>query len=75
MHDRSATGARLVLARDMSLPPRFVLYDDETGETSMAMIAWRRGATLGVRYCAQKPRPLKAGLRLALSGRYFAVPD
>jgi hypothetical protein len=75
VHDRSASGARIVLTRETGLPNRFFLYDDETNEILVATVAWRRGLTLGVRFSAPKAPPLKPSLRFALLHRYYAVTD
>ena len=73
--DRSSDGLRLALARDIGLPPRLAVHIDETGEVRDARIAWRRGATIGVRlHEAAAPDALKASDRYALARRYYAVP-
>ena len=46
--DRSRDGLRLVLARDVTLPPRLAVHIDETSEVREAKIIWRRGSTIGV---------------------------
>jgi hypothetical protein len=75
IYDRSATGLRLTLARDARLPPQFQVHDDETGVVETVAMVWRRGATLGVRFCGYGAATLKASERAALSGRYYAVRD
>jgi hypothetical protein len=74
IQDRSAAGLRLLLARNIGLPGRFGVHDDETGEVLTVSTAWRRGQTLGVRILLRGPTaPLKPSDRLALGGRYYAV--
>ena len=76
LHDVSASGLRLTLARNRPLPPRFLVYDDETGGLTLVTLVWRRGLSVGVR-CggAGSARPLTASQRYALQGRYYAIPD
>ena len=75
IHDRSATGLRLTLARDVGLPPRFQVHDDETGAIEGVATVWRRGPTLGVRFSGYGASTLKPSERVALRGRYYAVGD
>ena len=75
IYDRSATGLRLTLARDVGLPPQFQVHDDETGAVELAATVWRRGATLGVRFCGYGASTLRPSERAALRGRYYAVRD
>lgn len=76
IHDRSATGLRLTLARNMGLPPQFRLHDDETGKVDAVATVWRRGASLGVRYSPSAgPVSIKPSVQSALRGRYYAIPD
>jgi hypothetical protein len=73
IHDRSATGLRLTLTRDVGLPPQFQVHDDETGAVELVATVWRRGATLGARFCGYGASTLKPSERAALRGRYYAV--
>jgi hypothetical protein len=74
IQDRSAAGLRLLLARNVGLPGRFGVHDDETGEVLTVTAAWRRGQTLGVRVLQWGPAaPLKESERLALGGRYYGI--
>ena len=74
IQDRSAAGLRLLLARNVGLPGRFGVHDDETGEVLTVTTAWRRGQTLGVRVLQWgPPAPLKESERLALGGRYYGI--
>ena len=75
IYDRSATGLRLTLARDVGLPPRFQVHDDETGAVELVATVWRRGATLGARFCGYGASTLRPSERAALKGRYYAVRD
>ena len=75
IHDRSATGLRLTLAHDVGLPLQFQIHDDETGAVESVATVWRRGATLGVRFCGYGASTLKPTERAALRGRYYAVRD
>ncbi len=76
IHDRSASGLRLTLARNLGLPVHFRVHDDETGKVDAVVTVWRRGAALGVRYSrALGPVSIKPSAKSALRGRYYAVPD
>jgi hypothetical protein len=75
IHDRSATGLRLTLARDVGLPPQFQIHDDETGAIELVATVWRRGPTLGVRFSGYGASTLKPSERAALKGRFYAVRD
>ena len=76
IHDRSPGGLRLALARNIALPLKFCLYEDETGQTNWVVVVWRRGADAGVRFCAPGAPPmLKPSDRHALRERYYGVPD
>jgi len=74
--DRSADGLRLRLGGAVRLPRYFRVHDDESGKVDVVATAWRRGATLGVRFSrALGPVSLKPTERSALGGRFYAVPD
>jgi len=76
VRDQSAQGLCLTLMRNIGLPARCHLYDDETGAVDVVTTIWRRGAMLGVRYCPlAAPVAVKPSDRWALRGRYYAVPD
>jgi hypothetical protein len=76
VHDRSASGLRLLLARNVGLPARFGVHDDETGEIFSATAVWRRGPLVGARILPLAAAPaLKSSERMALRNRYYAVPD
>ena len=76
VRDQSAQGLCLKLMKNVGLPARCVLYDDETGALNVVTTIWRRGSLLGVRYCpTSAPVSIKPSDRAALRGRYYAVPD
>ena len=76
VRDRSGQGLCLMLAKNIGLPIRYRLYDDETGSLHAITTIWRRSAVLGVRYCSTlKPVAIKESDRSALRGRYYAVLD
>ncbi|HLW91672.1 MAG TPA: hypothetical protein VKS78_10265 [Roseiarcus sp.] len=76
VHDRSSSGLRIKLMRNIGLPARCRLYDDETGQISLVATAWRRGAVLGMRYLGgEGSATLSASARAALGGRYYAIVD
>jgi hypothetical protein len=76
VRDQSAQGLCLMLMKNIGLPTRCALYDDETGSLNVVMTMWRRGFLLGVRYCLNAPPvSIKPSDRAALRGRYYAVSD
>ena len=73
--DLSASGLRLLLARNCGVPARFGLHIDLTGELKTAALAWRRDRQIGARILTHvAPAPLKRSDRVALKGRYYGVP-
>jgi hypothetical protein len=75
IYDRSASGVRLLLGREVGLPAQFRLHDDETGQIESVATVWRRGATLGARFSGFGHATVKASERAALAGRYYAMRD
>jgi len=76
VHDRSPDGMRLLLARNVGLPPRFGVFEDENGELVTATLAWRRGHTIGLRIARRgPPAPMTPAQKRALGGGYYAMPD
>lgn len=76
VRDQSAQGLCLKLMKNIGLPARCILYDDETGALEVVTTIWRRGSLLGVRYSpVSTPVAIKPSDRSALRGRYYAVPD
>ena len=74
MHEVSSGGMRLLLARNIGLPPRFGVLDDLSGALYTVSQAWRRGPSVGVRiHASGPPSPMKRGALAALAGRYYAV--
>jgi hypothetical protein len=76
VRDQSAQGLCLQLMKNIGLPARCVIYDDETGALNVVTTMWRRGPLLGVRYCqTAAPVSIKPSDRSALRGRYYAMGD
>jgi hypothetical protein len=76
VRDESAHGLCLKLMRNIGLPGRCHLYDDDTGAIHVVTTMWRRETLLGVRYCTSAtPVAMKPSDRSALRGRYYAVAD
>jgi hypothetical protein len=74
VHDRSPDGMRLLLARNVGLPSRFGVFDDENGELVTATLAWRRGHTIGLRIARRgPPTPMTPAQKRALGGRYYGM--
>jgi hypothetical protein len=74
--DRSRTGLRLALARDIALPHQLAVHVDETSEVREAEVVWRRGSTIGIRLRSAAPADaLRLCDRYALRERYYAVPN
>jgi hypothetical protein len=73
--DISASGLRLLLARNCRVPAQFGLHIDLTGELTTAALAWRRERLVGARRLVHvAPAALKPSDRAALKGRYYGVP-
>jgi hypothetical protein len=76
VHDRSSGGLRVKLMKNVGLPSRCRLYDDETSEVRAVVAAWRRNCLLGMRYCGVEGAiVLPPDARAALAGRYYAISD
>jgi hypothetical protein len=76
IQDHSTVGLKIKLMKNVSLPARFRLFDDETGEVRTVAVAWRRDAFLGGRFCLGERSPLLSkSARAALTGRYYAMTD
>lgn len=74
LQDISPGGMRLALARNIGLPLRFGVHDDQSRELFTVSQAWRRGLTVGVRiHNAGPPRPMRPVERATLAGRYYSV--
>lgn len=70
--DRTKGGARLRLARNVSLPPRFQFFDDASGALYCAQIVWRRGFEIGCRLAVQSTRN-KLQVERRMRSRYYAL--
>lgn len=76
LRDVSPRGMRLTLARNVGLPPRFGVHDDQTNQVFTVSQVWRRSSTIGVRiHDNAPPRPMRPAERSALAGRYYGVRD
>jgi hypothetical protein len=73
VHDSSTGGLRLALQRNVGLPQRLLVHDDESGDVRAATLVWRRGAEVGVRWAGEPTRPLKRSECFALKERYYAM--
>lgn len=72
LSNRTSEGACLRLARNVTLPQRFQLYEDDSGALFDAQIVWRRGGEIGCRL-ARTPTPDKAGVAWRMRSRYYAM--
>jgi hypothetical protein len=76
VYDRSSTGLRIKLMKNVGLPNRCRLFDDETGEVKVVATVWRRETFVGMRYCPSEANvTVPRNLRAALQGRYYAIAD
>jgi len=74
IRDRSSTGLRLQLMRNIRLPTGVLIWDDETKTVTGARVAWRRDLMLGVQLMQRDRSPrLRPATRAMLVGRYYAV--
>jgi hypothetical protein len=76
VYDRSSTGLRIKLMKNVGLPIRCRLFDDATGEVKVVTTVWRRETFVGLRFCANETNvTIPKNLRAALQGRYYAIAD
>jgi hypothetical protein len=73
IHNRSAHGARLILAAKVKAPRRFRLFSDTDGELIDAKIIWQRGQNVGVTFLEEKPEALTLAQITALRKRVYVV--
>ena len=48
--NRSAQGGLMRLPSPIPLPPRILVYDDQSGDLLVATVVWRRGRDVGLRF-------------------------
>jgi hypothetical protein len=70
--NRTMGGACLQLARNIVLPTRFQLFEDDTGVISGAEVVWRRAHRIGCRV-ALAPTPGKRAIIDRMRARYYAL--
>jgi hypothetical protein len=72
LNNRTSEGACLRLARNITIPQRFQLYEDDSGEIYEAQVVWRRGGEIG---CRLAPAPTENKPRVAqrMRGQYYAM--
>ena len=70
--NRTIGGARLHLARNIVLPTRFQLFEDDAGVISGAEVVWRRAHEIGCRL-ALTPTPGKQSIVDRMRARYYAL--
>jgi hypothetical protein len=76
VYDRSSTGLRIKLMKNVGLPIRCRLFDAATGEVRVVTTVWRRETFVGLRFCANETNvAIPKNLRAALQGRYYAIAD
>ncbi len=73
--DRSACGLRLRLAKDVTIPEIFHLYDDEAEIILIARIVWRRQALVGARIDPAGPARANRRQIASLRGKFYAIRD
>ena len=72
LSNRTIDGACLRLTRNITLPQRFQLFEDDSGALFDATVVWRRGAEIG---CRLSPAPIlgKIDIVRRMQGRYYAM--
>lgn len=70
--NRNSGGACLRLARNITLPQKFQLFEDDKGELFDAQVVWRRGAEIGCRL-SRTPTQDKARVVRRMRERYYAL--
>lgn len=73
IYDRSAEGARLRLEASGSIPEQVLIFDDERGSLTVAMVMWRRPHELGLSFMLEPDTPASREIARKLSGRYYAL--
>ena len=74
--DRSASGCRLKLARNVGVAKSFRLFDDETSEIFIFSLVWRRDCVIGARRCGRvDSKFIKEATRVALKSKFYAIRD
>jgi len=72
MCNRTTGGACLRLARNIVLPTKFQLFDDDSGAIFDAQVVWRRGGEIGCRL-SLSPNSDKTRLARRMRQRYYAL--
>jgi hypothetical protein len=70
--NRAGGGACLRLTRNVALPLKFQFFDDDSGETYAAQVAWRRGSEIGCRL-SRAPLSDKDQVERRMRNRYYAL--
>jgi len=70
--NRTSGGARLRLARNIALPQKFQLYEDDSGNIFDAQIVWRRGGEIGCRL-SRAPKQDKTRVVRRMQERCYAL--
>lgn len=70
--NRTLGGARLRLARNIVVPTRFQLFEDDTGAISAAEVVWRRAHEIGCRV-TPTPSQEKQAIIDRMRARYYAL--
>jgi hypothetical protein len=73
IYDRSAAGARLLVATNAPVPDHVLLFDDEQNSLAAASVAWRRPNEVGIRFTADAVTPRAREITQKLAGKYYAL--
>lgn len=71
--NRSAQGGLLRLPSVLALPPRILLYEDQTGELAAATVVWRRGRDLGIRFSPADRGERHRAIADSMRRKFYAV--
>jgi hypothetical protein len=74
LHDRSATGARIRLMGNLTIPMLLRFYDDELRTLDTAEVMWRDKLEVGLRFTPKQPMSRSDQTAIAtLGGQYYAL--
>ena len=74
LHDRSARGVRIRMARLCRLPEHVRFFDDELGELFVARVIWQKSNLAGLLFAGGGGEKAAADRqRAAFTGKYYAI--
>lgn len=74
VHDLSETGMRLRLPAGMTLPPRFQVYDDQSGRLQRAELSWHRSDEVGIRFVEGEETARSRTIAADMRRKFYKMP-